>query len=125
MTGSYEHLVAHIREHARELFCAAVTARQWQAVRLYLELAHSDYAALPLLGAGWVVLTPHALPVGALDVSRSWQEGLDAYVHCEGPRPVVLSEGWAAAAHAGFAAASSSFIAGPVQGPCGLPGGSG
>jgi hypothetical protein len=114
MTGSYEHLVAHIRDNAREIFCAALTAREWQAVRLHLELARADYAALPVRGAGWVVLTPHRLPIGALDVTRSWQEGLDAYVHSEGPGPVVLSEGWAAAAHAGFAAASSFVIAGPV-----------
>jgi hypothetical protein len=114
MTGSYDHLVAHIRDNAREVFCAALTARQWPKVRLYLELARADYAALPVRGAGWVVLTPHALPVGALEVTRSWQEGLDAYVSSEGPGPVVLSEGWAAAAHAGFAATSSSFITVPV-----------
>jgi hypothetical protein len=114
MTGSYNHLVAHILENERELFCAALTARQWPKVRLYLELARADYAAVPVRGAGWVVLTPHRLPVSALEVTRSWQEGLDAYVSSEGPGPVVLSEGWAAAAHAGFAAASSSVIAGPV-----------
>jgi hypothetical protein len=74
----------------------------------------ADFAAMPVAGAGWVVLTPHVLPGSALDVSRSWQEGLDAYVQAEGPGPVVLSEGWAAAAHAALAAASSSVLAGPA-----------
>jgi hypothetical protein len=33
------------------------------------------------------VLTPHRLPVRALDVTRSWQEGLDGYVSTEGTGP--------------------------------------
>jgi hypothetical protein len=66
MTGTYDHLVAHIRDYSREVFCAALTTRQWPAVRLYLELARADYAALPVRGAGWVGLTPHRLPFRAL-----------------------------------------------------------
>jgi hypothetical protein len=118
MTGSYERLVAHVRNQDHKLFCAALPVAQWQEVRLALELARADYAALPVQGEGWAVLTPHPLTGCALDVTACWEDVLQGYAAAEGTGPIALSEGWAAAAHARPPASPAVVIPSPAKGAC-------
>jgi hypothetical protein len=100
MTGSYERLVAHLRAQRRRLFLAVAAAADWGDVRLTLDLAGAEYAALPFPDAGWGVLTPDLLGGRALDVSACWDAVLAGYVGTHGPAGIALSEGWAAGADA-------------------------
>jgi hypothetical protein len=98
MTGSYEHLLAHLRHAEKEFFCLPIAGDSWDEVRLRLELAASEYAALPVVGKGWLVLTQYPLPLRCLEVGTSWEDLLGGFAEAEGVEGIVLSEGWAAAA---------------------------
>jgi hypothetical protein len=100
MTGSCRQLAACLRGAGRPLYFAAVAAAAWPEVRLRLELAGADFAALPFPGAGWGVLTPDLLGGRALDVSACWDAVLAGYVGAHGAAGIALSEGWAAGTHA-------------------------
>jgi hypothetical protein len=98
MTGSGERLVPRLRAAGGALYFAAVAAAAWPEARLRLELAGAEYAALPLLDAGWGVLTPDPRGIRTPDVSGCREGMLAGYLAARGAAGIALYEGWAAAA---------------------------
>jgi hypothetical protein len=121
MTGSYQRLVAHLRAYGRKLFCAALGPGEWEDVRLGLELAPADYAALPLPGVGWLVVTSYPLACRATGTSPDGADLLEDYVSAEGADAVELSEGWAAVARR-VAAGALPLVPAVGSGAGGVPG---
>jgi hypothetical protein len=102
MTGNFQQLIAHIRGSKRKVYCVPVAGDAWDGVKLGLELAQAEFAALPVEDKGWLVITNYPLSARSLRMSTFWEALLLEYLRTAGSDGIVLSEGWGARAHEGF-----------------------